>query len=252
MHGGSAKGVIKSNWYGLIFHNLWKTMLPLWNCMRMQLLPEPKSFTSHMINWTGNIVSAGPLRIWRTERGVKWLWMGHTFAHFRHLIPDTGADYLRPPFINGCVRRLVAVCYILKGKIKVSGPYCPAGNRIRKTSGNLKLLGTRSFASEMAIGTAVDFHNTIGIKRKKRSSVSWKEYWTEKLRCFQSVCLLHQLNQNIPAPLQILVLKDGPRIRWGNRLLEKYKIHTVSIVHEKVNGIRVTPSTYEHFRLDTL
>ncbi len=210
---------------------------------------------THMINWTGNIVPCRAIADMAHRKGCEVIVDGaHSFAHFEHLIPDTGADYfatslhkwLCAPFGSGLL-------YIKKEKIKSIWPLLssqePDSEDIRK----FEVLGTRSFASEMAIGTAVDFHNTIGIKRKEARLRFLKEYWTEKIAVLPKRVFASSIKPKYSCAIANIGFEGWTAHQIESRLLEKYKIHTVSIVHEKVNGIRVTPSTYTSISdLDTL
>ncbi len=124
---------------------------------------------THLINWTGQILPIRKIADEAHKRGIEVIGDGaHTFAHTDFNIPDLGCDYfatslhkwLCAPFGSGLL-------WIKKEKIKniwaLLSNNEPDGTDIRK----FESLGTRSFASEMAIGNAVDFHNVIGSKRKE-------------------------------------------------------------------------------------
>jgi len=138
---------------------------------------------THMINWTGNIVPCKTIADMAHSKGCEVIVDGaHSFSHIDYKIEETGADYfatslhkwLGAPFGSGMM-------YIKKNKIKniwaLLSSVEPDGDDIRK----FESLGTRSTASEMAIGTAIDFHTAIGGKRKEARLRFLKDYWTEKV-----------------------------------------------------------------------
>jgi selenocysteine lyase/cysteine desulfurase len=137
---------------------------------------------THLINWTGQIMPAKKIAEAARKKGCEVIVDGaHSFAHLEYKIPDLGADYyatslhkwLCAPFGSGLL-------YIRKEKIKdiwaLLSNDKPDGDNIRK----FESLGTRNMASEMAIAQAIDFHLTIGAKRKQQRLHQLKNYWMEK------------------------------------------------------------------------
>jgi len=123
---------------------------------------------THVINWVGQTQPVRKIADAAHKRGIEVIVDGsHSFAHLDYKIPELGCDYyatslhkwLCAPFGSGMM-------YVKKDKINKVWALLsnnePDGPDIRK----FESLGTRSFASEMAIGTAVDFHNGIGTARK--------------------------------------------------------------------------------------
>lgn len=201
---------------------------------------------THLINWTGNIVPCKAIADMAHKKGCEVIVDGaHSFAHFDFKIEDTGADYfatslhkwLGAPFGSGLM-------YIRKNKIKniwaLLSSVEPDGEDIKK----FENLGTRSFASEMAIGTAVDFHNIIGAKRKEARLRYLKDYWTEKVTKLPKVKIATSLKPQYSCAIANIGFEGWQAQQVEGYLFDHYKIHTVSIIHEKVNGIRVTPNVY--------
>ncbi|PBQ32612.1 aminotransferase [Sphingobacteriaceae bacterium] len=201
---------------------------------------------THLINWTGNIVPCKAIADMAHKKGCEVIVDGaHSFAHFDFKIEDTGADYfatslhkwLGAPFGSGLM-------YIRKTKIKniwaLLSSAEPDGDDIRK----FENLGTRSFASEMAIGTAIDFHNIIGAKRKEARLRYLKDYWTEKVTKLPKVKIATSLKPQYSCAIANVGFEGWQAQQIEGNLFDHYKIHTVSIIHEKVNGIRVTPNVY--------
>jgi selenocysteine lyase/cysteine desulfurase len=201
---------------------------------------------THLINWTGNILPCRAIADMAHKKGCEVIVDGaHSLAHIDFRIEDTGADYfasslhkwLGAPFGSGLL-------YIRKNKIKniwplVSSPQ-PEGDGIRK----FENLGTRSFASEMAIGTAIDFHNIIGTPRKEARLRYLKNYWAEKAVRLPKTTCYTSLKDTHSCAIAAIGIEGWHAHQIEARLFEKYKIHSVSIVHENVNGIRITPHVY--------
>jgi selenocysteine lyase/cysteine desulfurase len=209
----------------------------------------PKTKVVHitqMINWTGQLLPAKKIADLAHSKGCEVIVDGaHTFAHIDFKIEDTGADYfatslhkwLCAPFGSGLL-------YIKKDKIKnvwaLLSNDKPDGEDIRK----FESLGTRSFASEMAISSAIDFHNVIGIKRKEARLRFLKDYWCNKVKDLPKVKLNTSLQAKYSCALANFSIEGWRATDIENKLYEKYKIHTVAIEYEKLNGVRVTPHIY--------
>lgn len=210
---------------------------------------------THMINWTGNIVPVKAIADMAHAKGCEVIVdAAHSFAQVDFKFRDTGADYLATSLHKWmCAPFGSGVLYIKKEKIKniwaLLSATEPDGGDIRK----FEILGTRSFASEMAIGAAVDFHNVIGIKRKEARLRYLKNYWYEKVKDLPKVKQYTSLKPQYSCALANVGFEGWKAEQIDAKLWEKYKIHVVAIVYEKLNGIRVTPSVYTSTRdLDLL
>lgn len=201
---------------------------------------------THLINWTGNIVPCKAIADMAHKKGCEVIVdAAHSFGQLDFKLEDTGADYLATslhkwlgaPFGSGLL-------YIKKPRIKnvwaLLSSTDPDGEDIKK----FENLGTRSFASEMAIGTAVDFHNVIGIKRKEARLRFLKNYWAEKAMKLPNLKFFTSLKPAFSCGMATIGIQGWQAQQIEFRLFEKYKIHSVSIIHEEVNGIRIAPNVY--------
>lgn len=201
---------------------------------------------THLINWTGNVVPSKAIADMAHSKGCEVIVdAAHSFGHLDFKIEDTGADYfatslhkwLCAPFGSGLM-------YIKKDKIKnvwaLLSAVEPDGGDIRK----FESLGTRSMASEMAIGAAVDFHNLIGGKRKEDRLRFLKNYWVEKTKDLPKAKLYTSLKPQYSCALTCMGFEGWKAHDIDAYLYEKHKVHVVSIIHEKVSGVRITPNVY--------
>lgn len=210
---------------------------------------------THMINWTGNLVPCKPIAEYAHSKGCEVIVdAAHTFAHIDFKIPDTGADYLATSLHKWlCAPFGSGLMYIKKEKIRKIWPLLSAPDPNSSDIRKFENLGTRSFAAEMAIGAAVDFHQVIGIKRKEARLRYLKEYWTDKVEKLHNVKFYSSLKPKFSCAIANLGFEGWQAQQIEARLFERFKIHTVSIIHEGVNGIRVTPNVYTSTRdLDLL
>lgn len=201
---------------------------------------------THLINWVGQITPVKKIAKEAHKRGIEVIADGaHTFAHLDYNIPDLECDYyatslhkwLCAPFGSGLM-------YIKKEKIKnvwaLLSNDQPDGDNIRK----FESLGTRSFASEMAIGSAVDFHNGIGSKRKEERLRFLKDYWVNKVKDMPNISFSQPATPHLSGAIVGMTIKGKASGDVVSELFNKYRIHTVPINWLTLNIIRVTPHVY--------
>ncbi|MFN6373541.1 MAG: aminotransferase class V-fold PLP-dependent enzyme [Chitinophagia bacterium] len=210
---------------------------------------------THLINWCGQIMPVRKVADAAHKRGIDVIADGaHTLAHFDFKVPDLGCDYfasslhkwLSAPFGSGLL-------YIRKEKIKdvwaLLSNNEPDGTDIRK----FESLGTRSFASEMAIGAAVDFHDVMGSKRKEARLRFLKDYWVDQVKDLPRVSFNQPKSKHLSCAIASLAIEGKKPEEVSSELFTQYKIHTVAINWENIHGVRVTPNVYTSLKdLDKL
>ena len=210
---------------------------------------------THLINWTGQIMPVRKIADIAHSRGIEVICDGaHTLAHFDFSIPELGCDYfatslhkwMGAPFGSGLM-------YVKKDKINKVWALLsnnePDGTDIRK----FESLGTRSFASEMAIGAAVDFHDMIGAKRKEARLRFLKNYWVDQLKGLPRVSFLQSNAPSMSCAIANISIDGIKPEEVSGELFTKYKIHTVGINWQNIHGVRITPNVYTSLKeLDKL
>ncbi len=200
----------------------------------------------HMINWTGQVLPARKLADAAHEEGIEVLVDGaHTFAHLDFRIPDLDCDYfgtslhkwLCSPFGTGLL-------YVKKDKIgkiwPLTAPGDPQSDDIRK----FEAMGTRSFPSELAIGTAIEFHKMIGMERKQARLRYLKNYWMEGLQDVPGVYFHTSKKPEFSCGLGNFGIAGIEPVEIQRKLMNEYRIYTISINWENIHGVRVTPNVY--------
>lgn len=204
---------------------------------------------THVINWTGQILPVKRIADLAHKNGAEVIVDGaHSFAQLNFKISDLHADYfgtslhkwLSAPFGSGLL-------YIKKEKIKnvwaLLSSNKPDGDDIRK----FETIGTRSFASEMAIAQAVDFHLAIGSQRKEDRLRALKMYWVDQVKHLKKVKFSTSILANKSCAICCFLIEGFTPSELEAKLLDKYKIHTSPIVYENISGVRVTPNVYTSF-----
>jgi selenocysteine lyase/cysteine desulfurase len=210
---------------------------------------------THMINWTGQILPVKKIADEARKRNILVLVDGaHTFAHLDFKIPELNCDFfgtslhkwLCAPFGNGML-------YIRKELIASIAPMFPGNEPESDDIRKFEALGTRSFPTELATGRAIDFHLSIGSKRKQERLHYLKNYWAEKAMTINGVKIQSSLKPEWACALSIFSMQGKKPQEVEQFLFKEKGIHTVAIEWENISGVRVTPHVYSSIRdLDKL
>jgi selenocysteine lyase/cysteine desulfurase len=210
---------------------------------------------THVINWNGQLMPVRKIAEVAREKGCLVIVDGaHSFAHIQHRIPETGADFyatslhkwLCAPFGSGLL-------YIRKNLISGIWPLLSSENPESGDIRKFESLGTRSFASEMAIAQAIDFHEMIGSSLKERRLKFLKEYWMQRVKSLPGVTEVSSSLEAFATGIGHVQVRN-----WSGAQLEKYlldtkRIHAIAIQYENLDGLRVSPHVYTSLRdLDQL
>ncbi len=221
-----------------------------------QITPRTKIVhLTHVINWTGQVIPVARIAAIAKQKGCEVIVDGaHSFAQLDFKISDLNCDYFAASFHKWmCAPFGTGLLYIKQEKIKNVWPllssYDPKGDNIRK----FETLGTRSFAAEMAILAALDFHLSIGSTRKENRLRTLKNYWAAQLQNIPNFKLLTSLKEEYSCGLATFEVLHKKAEDIVAHLLEKSKIHASAVVQEGLNGVRITPHIYTSFsELDLL
>lgn len=210
---------------------------------------------THIINWIGQITPVKKIAKVAHERGIEVMVDGaHTFALLDFKIPDLDCDYfgtslhkwMCAPFGSGLL-------YVKKDKISKIWSLMPDANPLGDKITKFEALGTRSFASEMAIGSSLDFHLAIGSKRKENRLRFLKDYWANKVKNLHGIHIHTSFKPEYACAIGLVSVdgkKPGEVVQY---LFDEFKIHTTGIEWENISGVRVTPNVYTNLRdLDKL
>ncbi len=201
---------------------------------------------THIINWNGQILPVRKIADEARKRGIKVIVDGaHSFAHFDFKIPDLGCDY----FASSLHKWLFApigsgMMYVKKDMIKDLYPLFASDNPLKEDIRKFENLGTRPFFIEQAINKALEFHEMIGIERKQKRLHYLKNYWIDRVKDLPNVVLNTSLKPAWGCAIGNIGIKNKKPAELDAFLMNKYKIHTVSIEWENIKGVRITPNVY--------
>lgn len=201
---------------------------------------------THVINWVGQVIPTKKIAREAHKMGIEVIVdAAHSFAQLDYKIPDLECDYFATSLHKWlCAPFGTGLMYIKKEKIPkiwaLLSANEPDGEDIRK----FESLGTRSFAIEMAIGSAISFHNTIGTYRKQERLRYLRNYWMERVKDLKGVSFYNSFEPEFSCALANIKIEGKKASELNEFLWNKYKIHTVGISIEKVDGVRITPNVY--------
>ncbi len=211
------------------------------------ITPRTRVFhITQMINWTGHIMPAKRLCELARKNNIESIVDGaHTFGHLDFRIPDLGCDYFGTSLHKWlCAPFGTGLLYIRKEKIKDVWPLLASPENQTDNIRKFENIGTRSFAIEQAIGSAIDFHNAIGSARKEARLKYLKTYWTDAVKDIPKIKFYTSLKPELSGALFNFGIEGMDAGPVHNKLFIGYKIHTSPIKWEKVNGPRITPHVY--------
>lgn len=202
---------------------------------------------SHMINWTGQILPAKRLCEEARKRNILTIVDGaQTFGQLDFKISDINPDYFGTSLHKWlCAPFGTGLLYVKKENIAGLWPLFstedPQSNDIKK----FEILGTRSTPAELAISSAVDFHNAIGSKRKEERLRFLKNYCCEKISKHPKVKLHVSLKPEYSCAIGSFSIEGVDSKKMAVQLFNEYQMHvTVCTIEENIEVVRVSPHVY--------
>ena len=214
---------------------------------RNAITPKTKLImVCQMINITGQILPVRKICDMAHEKNVKVMVDGaHAFAHLNFKIPDLHCDYygtslhkwLSVPIGTGLL-------YIKKENIKDIWPLLAEGERKEDDITRLNHVGTHPPATDLTISDAIDYYTKIGAERKEARLRYLQNYWTSKVRALPHIVLFTPEDTQRSCGIANVGVKGMKPGDLHKMLFDKYKIYTVAIDNNGVQGCRVTPNIY--------
>jgi len=200
----------------------------------------------HITNLTGQIFPVKDVVHMARAKGVEVVVDGaHAFAHFPYKHADLDCDFygtslhkwLSAPIGTGFL-------YVRKSKIADLWPLMaapdPKVDNIRK----FEEIGTHPTAPRLAIAEAMTLYEGIGAERKIARLTYLRDRHARRLCAWPNVKCHTNLSPGMGGAICTLEIEGVDANALTAWLWDKHKIIVTPIVHEQVNGIRVTPNTY--------
>jgi len=213
---------------------------------------------THMINWSGQMLPAKEITAAAHAAGIPVLLdAAHTFAHIRTDMADIGCDYMGASLHKWlCAPMGNGVLYVKKDMAGTIEPMFP-GRKVETENGSdigkFEELGTMNAPGQFAVSAAIDFHNLIGMERKEERLRYLKNYWTSRVKDHPRVRLWTPGSPELSGTIGLVSVEGATAQDLQRYLFATYNIHSVSIVFEKLNAVRISPNVYTSLKeLDVL
>lgn len=214
---------------------------------RKAITPKTKILlVTHLINTTGQLLPVKKICDMANSKGVEVMVDGaHTFAHIDFKIKDLNCDYYAASLHKWlCAPLGAGMLWVKKEKIEKLYPLFGDVNQPKDNIRKLEHIGTHPCAVQLSITNAISFHNTMGGKRKRERLLYLKNYWVNKVKDLDRVSFNTPAEDNRTAAIANIAIEGLSPSQLAKKLYDDYKIFTVAIESEAVNGVRVTPHLY--------
>jgi selenocysteine lyase/cysteine desulfurase len=202
---------------------------------------------THMINWSGQILPVRKIADLAKAKGIEVVVDGaHAFAQLQFAIADLNCDYFGTSLHKWlCAPFGTGMLYVRKEKIKQLYPLLAASNPEDENIQKFEQLGTRSFATEQAIHSAIHFHEYIGAERKQKRLFYLKNYWSEQAAKLPGLRIHTPVSESHSGAICLFSIDGIDDIDVVNALFsDPWRIHVTSVKLGNLHGIRISPNVY--------
>jgi selenocysteine lyase/cysteine desulfurase len=200
----------------------------------------------HMVNITGQLLPVRAIADMAHSRGVDVMVDGaHTFAQIDFRIPDLAGDYFAASLHKWLGAPLGSgLLYVKADHIAKLWPIYADSSMADTDIRKLNHTGTHPVHTDLSINNAIDFHESIGIKRKEERLRYLQNYWTSRVRGIPRIVLNTPSDPKRSCAIANVGIEGIEPAALAKTLLEKYRIWTVAINSAGVRGVRITPQLY--------
>lgn len=200
----------------------------------------------HMVNISGHILPVRKIADMAHARGVQVMVDGaHAFAHLEFAIPDLDCDYYGASLHKWLGANLGAgILFVRRDRI---GKLWPIYGDRNFEDGDIRKLnhtGTHPVHTDLAIMNAIDFHESIGIRRKEARLRHLQNHWTGQVRGHARIRLNTPTDPKRSCAIANVGIEGIPPRDLAKTLLERHRIWTVGIQAANVHGVRITPHLF--------
>ena len=201
---------------------------------------------SHMVNITGQVLPVRKIADMAHRHGVAVMVdAAHTFAQIDHRIPDLGGDYYGASLHKWLGTPLGAgILYVRRDRIPALWPVFADASMADTDIRKLNHTGTHPVHTDLAIASAIAFHDSMGIQRKEARLRYLQQYWTSRVRGGRNIVLNTPAAPTRSCAIANVGIAGLAPAALATTLLRKYGIWTVAIDTANVHGVRITPHVY--------
>ena len=200
----------------------------------------------HMINITGHILPIKKICQMAHKRGVQVMVDGaHCVGHFQFNIEDLECDYYGSSLHKWLAVPLgTGLLYVNDEHIDTLWPIFAEFNREPGDISRLNHTGTHPVYHDLSIENAIDYYNMLGGERKEARLRYLKEYWVSQVRNHPNIIVNTPIEKHKSCGIANVGIKSMKPAELAKRLMDEYKIFTVSIDYANVQGCRISPNVF--------
>ncbi|MEO0571433.1 MAG: aminotransferase class V-fold PLP-dependent enzyme [Bacteroidota bacterium] len=212
-----------------------------------QITPRTKLLmVCHMVNITGQILPIRKICDMAHSYGVEVMVDGaHAVGHIQVDITALDCDYYGSSLHKWLSVPLGAgLLYVNERHIPKIWPLLAEHEKDETKIRRLNHTGTHPVHTDLTIHDSMDYLEMIGLERKEKRLRYIQRYWSERLRKVENVVVNTPEEPERSCGIANVGIKTMKPHNLAKVLLKEFKVWTVAIDHENVQGCRITPNIY--------
>ena len=200
----------------------------------------------HIVNITGQILPIRKICDMAHKKGVEVLVDGaHAIGHFAFDIKELHCDYYGSSLHKWLSAPLGAgLLYINKEKISGLWPMFGDFGYPLENIRRMNHTGTHPVATDLAIGNAIEYLHRIGLDKKEARLRYLQNYWTSQVRNEPNIIVNTPADPKRVCGIANVGIKNMKTSLMAENLLKKYRIWTVAMDGQGVQGCGIVPNIY--------
>lgn len=197
---------------------------------------------SHMIYLTGQVLPVRKIADMAHARGVEVIVdAAHSFAHLDFELPELGADYLGTSLHKWLGAPLgTGLLHIRRDKIPRVWPLLADRVFPKDDIRKFEHLGTRPVDIEKTLLKAIQFHRSIGARRKEERLRYLKNYWVDRVKNLPKVAINTPLDDARSCAIANFGIAGMAPTAVADLLFDRHRVFTVAVDE----GVRVSPNIF--------
>lgn len=199
---------------------------------------------THVMNWTGYALPIKQIITLTKLYGAEIIVdAAHAFGQMPLNIEALNCDYWAAPGHKWlCGPTGTGILFIKKQHIEKIFPLLSAFPSQKNDIRKFETLGVRNFAQEASLITALNLHEAIGISLIQKRLLYLKNYWLNKIK--ENKNIDSYTSENHQNAIGTVYFKNKSAKAIEHALINQYKIHTTTAIHEQIIGLRISPHIY--------
>ena len=200
----------------------------------------------HMVNITGQILPIKKICDMAHSHGVEVMVDGaHTVAHIDVDIKALNCDYYGSSLHKWLSVPLGAgILYVAEKHIPKIWPLFAEHEKDNTKIRRLNHTGTHPVHTDLTINDAIDYVEMIGIEKKEERLRYIQRYWSDQVRDVKNVVVNTPIDPSRSCGIANVGIRGMKPHDMAKVLLDEFKVWTVAIDYENVQGCRITPNVY--------